>query len=131
MHGPEENKLTVNRELVEAQKLENDSNDVLTTLESNVNILRSLRDFYEDLVKSNSQFPATSSARDVEYFVKRLKGFEADIERNSTRAERLVRLTADKRSLVRHQSQTTLCFQSAIKLVASLIHHSIAGNQTA
>jgi GTP1/Obg family GTP-binding protein len=110
MQGPEENKLTV-RELVEVQKLENDSNDVLTTLEANINILISLQDFYQDLVDSKMDFPAASSRGEVESFVKKLKDFRADIERNQTRASRLVRLTADKRSLVCHELYFTSNFR--------------------
>jgi len=84
------------------QDLEQKSNEALMTLDANINILSSLRGFYTNLRESNPDLlpPVTDWRKAIETFSKRFQNLESDILRFRTRAERLVRLATDKRSLV-------------------------------
>lgn len=87
--------------LQEVQNLEQKSNEALMTLEANINILSSLRDFYTNLIESNTDLlPGKEFHKTVDAFSKKLKNMESDIQRFQKRAERLVRMTADNRNLV-------------------------------
>jgi len=79
-------------DLQKVQFVERKSNEALMTLEANVNILSSIREFYSHLVE-NTELPV-----DLPYWT--AKERESEIHRFESRCKRLVQLTADQRSLV-------------------------------
>lgn len=109
-HSPTTREVTLS-DLRSVQSLERKSYEARMTLESNANILSSLRDFYENLVE-NSQLSIhinnlekwSSEQKD---FARSLKYRESEIHRFETRCNRLVQLTADQRNLVCHCSDFT------------------------
>jgi len=88
-------------DLQKVQFVERKSNEALMTLEANVNILSSIREFYSHLVE-NTELPVDLpywTAKERE-FSRSLKNRESEIHRFESRCKRLVQLTADQRSLV-------------------------------
>lgn len=79
--------------------MERKSTEALVTLEANVNILSSLRDFYGNLVQS-TELPVNWAVEE-KTFSRSLKNRESEIHRLETRSSRLVHLAADQKSLVR------------------------------
>ncbi|KAF8847772.1 hypothetical protein BDZ45DRAFT_811325 [Acephala macrosclerotiorum] len=103
-------------DLRSVQSLERKSYEARMALESNANILSSLRDFYENLVE-NSQLSVHISNlekwdSEQKDFARGLRNRESEIHRFETRCNRLVQLTADQRSLVIKQLE----FQSSRKM---------------
>jgi hypothetical protein len=96
--GPATREITL-ADLQRAQFVERKSNEALITLDANVNILSSLRDYYTNLVE-NSEVPA-DWAPATKDFSRNLKNRESEIHRFETRSKRLVQLAADQKSLVR------------------------------
>jgi hypothetical protein len=92
--------------LQRVQTAEQDSSEAFATLEANVNMIKSLRDFYTDFMETNQSLLSSVSPRlatrneDVRRFDRRLKSIKSEIRRDQTRVERLIRLSADKKSLV-------------------------------
>ncbi len=99
--GPATREITL-ADLQRAQFVERKSNEALMTLDANVNILSSLRDYYTNIVE-NDEVPADWAPATKE-FSRNLKNRESEIHRFETRSKRLVQLAADQKSLVREVS---------------------------
>jgi hypothetical protein len=93
-------------DLQRAQFVERKSKEALITLDANVNILSSLRDYYTNLV-DNKEIPA-AWAPATKDFSRNLKNRESEIHRFEARSKRLVQLAADQKSLVRKDSIVSL-----------------------
>jgi hypothetical protein len=87
-------------DLASAQFLENKTNEALMIIESNANILTSLRNFYTDLLKDDVFSSRQQCRGDVLSFSASIQTMLSDIRRHTTRARRLARIAADRRSLV-------------------------------
>ncbi len=103
--GPTTREITL-ADLQRAQFVERKSNEALMTLDANVNILSSLRDYYTNLVEI-LQFPAACAGATREFW-RNLKNRESEIHRFETRSKRLVQLAADQKSLVLKFSSVSL-----------------------
>lgn len=82
------------------QHYEDKTNEAIMILEANVDVLTSLRKFYERLIE-NAEFPLGNSCRDgVLAFAVQLDDMIHDSKMQIARAKVLVRITADRKSLV-------------------------------
>lgn len=93
-------------DLSSVQSLERKSYEARMALESNANILSSLRDFYKNLVENSQLSDHISNPEkwrsEQKDFARSLENRESEIHRFETRCNRLVQLTADQRNLVCH-----------------------------
>lgn len=120
--GPATREITL-ADLQRAQFVERKSKEALITLDANVNILTSLRDYYANLV-DNTEIPA-AWAPATEDFSRNLKNRESEIHRFEARSKRLVQLAADQKSLVRKDSRVSLFTNES--LIASKLDNQTTG----
>ncbi|KAK0713615.1 hypothetical protein B0T26DRAFT_753708 [Lasiosphaeria miniovina] len=82
------------------QALEEKASEAAVVLEGNVDIMTSLRQFYEGLAKDD-RFPCRNScAGELTDFVNQLDAMIGDLKNNSGRARALVKTTADRKELI-------------------------------
>jgi hypothetical protein len=89
-------------DLKEIQTHEQDTQRILTVLEGNDHILSCLREFYKDLVESHPDlFSNRLWHSDVTKFCKSLDATHSHFKRLTIQADRILKLSADHKSLVR------------------------------
>ena len=89
-------------DLQHIQNLEEKANEILLVLESNIHILSELKDHYHNITRS-TEWPEELSqncARDVARFEKSTAGIINDLQMQKSRANMLLRLLTDRKSLV-------------------------------
>jgi len=86
-------------DLPRVQHLEDKANEVLLILESNTNVLTELEQHYE-LVRIHSGWPLADSQGDFSRFKSRLASIVNDLRMQQSRTKTLLRLIADRKSLV-------------------------------
>ena len=113
--GPATREITL-ADLQRAQFVERKSKEALITLDANVNILTSLREYYTNLL-GNTEIPA-AWAPATEDFSRNIKNRESENHRFEARSKRLVQLAEDQKSLVRKDSSVSIfTSQSLIKQI--------------
>lgn len=87
-------------DLQRVQGYEDDTNEVIMILEANVEILTSLREFYERLVRNKDFTIEGDSSEDVIGFAIKVNDMIYDLRMQIARAKLLAKLTADSKNLV-------------------------------
>jgi hypothetical protein len=93
-------------DLQRVQDLEEKTNGTLLVLESNINILSEVKQYYESIIGSED-FPKTiklACARDITKFTRTTDGIINDLRMQSSRTKMLLRLLTDRKSLVSSES---------------------------
>ena len=89
-------------DLQQVQSLEEKANEVGLILDSNINTLSEIRQHYRDIIASE-EFPANvklACARNIFKFEKTIGSIMNDLQMQQSRAEMLLRLLTDRKSLV-------------------------------
>ncbi|KAJ9656960.1 hypothetical protein H2201_008363 [Coniosporium apollinis] len=99
------------RDLQTVQAYEDKTNEAIMILEANLDVMTSLRGFYEALLK-NKAFPLTTETAcfdGVNMFAAQINNMIHDFKMHIARAKLLIRISADRKSLIlQHlQSQAT------------------------
>jgi hypothetical protein len=69
-------------------------------MEANSQVMTSLRDYYEDLTHSPDFTLRTASRGEMTSFLTKLNHMMADFKMHVSRAELMIRITADRKDLV-------------------------------
>lgn len=85
------------------QHYEDKTNEGIMILEANADVLTSLRNFYERLMDNKDFAMKGSCSEDVSTFSTQINDMIYDLKMQTSRAKLLVRITADRKSLVRTQ----------------------------
>jgi hypothetical protein len=96
------------RHIQDLQRWEDKTNEVIMVLEANVDIMRSLRDFYSALV-GKKDFPSPlkkACEDDLHGFVAQIDSMIYDFKMQISRAKLLVKITNDRKELVITHLQT-------------------------
>lgn len=102
------------------QNYEDNTNEAIMVLEANADVLTSVRQFYERLVE-NKDFPLKgTSSGDVATFTTRLNDMIYDLRMQISRAKLLVRITADRKSLVIFRLKTKDFLSNRIQVLQHL-----------
>ena len=105
VEGPRNYKLArreyTSEDLQLVQTYEDKTNEAIMVLEANADVLTSLRQFYERLME-NKDFPLKKTGSgDIFTFATQVNDMIYDLRMQISRAKLLVRITADRKSLVR------------------------------
>jgi hypothetical protein len=101
-------------DLQEVQSVEDKVNQTVQVLINNTRILDELRDFYESLIDLQ-EFPdeiKTNCQQDIAKFSKRVRNIMNDLQMHKSRAETLLRLLANRKTLVCFHIQYKCSFYS-------------------
>jgi hypothetical protein len=87
-------------DLQTVQNYEDKTNEAIMVMQANIQVLTSLRKFYQALLK-NKHFPLEKACSgDVAAFATQINDMIYDTEMNISRAQLLIRITGDRKSLV-------------------------------
>jgi hypothetical protein len=99
-HVNNSNRLWSSTDLQDVQKLADRVNEAKLIMESNCQVMGSIRDYYRHLVDVD-EFPLRITCRgDVNAFITKLNYLTADIKMHIARADLLLRMTDDRKNLV-------------------------------
>ena len=87
-------------DLQTVQSYEDKTNEVIMILEANVDVLTSLRKFYEHLMENKEFSLRKECSEDMLTFATQVNDMIHDLNMHKSRAKLLVRITADRKSLV-------------------------------
>ena len=88
------------RHIQELQRWTDDANEVVMVLESNCDVMTSLRSYYEGL-RDNADFPLKSPCNnDIRYFAAQVDDMIYDFRMQISRAKLLVKIVSDRKELV-------------------------------
>jgi hypothetical protein len=109
-------------DLQKVQLVEDKANEVLLVLESNINVLLKLQEHYEYVTGSEHCPPnlIQDCARDIERFEKRIVSIINDLRMQQSRTQTLLRLLADRKSLVRSITHHPLAHSNKTQLYGIL-----------
>ncbi|KAL1966202.1 hypothetical protein VTN77DRAFT_4754 [Rasamsonia byssochlamydoides] len=96
--------------LLTVQNYEEKTNEAIMVMQANAEVLASLSRFYEDLLE-DANFPlAAACQKDIHHFAAQVNDMIQDSKMQITRANLLVRITSDRKSLITQhlQSQATI-----------------------
>lgn len=103
------------------QTYEDKTNEAIMVLEANADVLTSLRQFYERLVE-NKDFPLKENmAGDISTFTRQVNNMIHDLKMQISRAKLLVRITADRKSLVRFYFVLELFAQKITLILTNIL----------
>jgi hypothetical protein len=87
------------------QDYEDKTNECIMVIEANIDVLKAIVKFYESL-PGRTDFPIANSCRDdVVAFSSQANDMIYDLNMQVARARLLVRITADRKTIVRHISR--------------------------
>jgi len=97
-------------DLQRIQLFEDKSNEMLLILELNVNVLSELKEYYQSVTTSEHwpDEPEIECRTDIAHFKNRLTSITKDLEMQQSRTKTLLRVIADRKSLVRDQNSSLL-----------------------
>ncbi|KAL8946446.1 MAG: hypothetical protein Q9222_007161 [Ikaeria aurantiellina] len=106
------------------QSYQDKINEAIMILEANRSVLESLKNFYEALLQ-NDEFPLRIVCRqNILSFIKQMDEMIQDSKMQDSRASLLLRITSDRKDLVREKSQSKLKSGGVLYLLAGkLIMH--------
>ena len=88
-------------DLQRIQKLTERINDIILAMDGDMQVLGSLREFYQGLL-SNQSFPLQTTCKNIiTAFGTQIKNIEKSLANEKTRAKHLAKIVADRKELVR------------------------------
>lgn len=97
-------------DLRDVQSLEDKANEVIFILNANIDVLKELKDYYQDLVFSedHAKYFGANHKTSLGQFVKQIISIINDLRMQITRAGALVRMLGDRKALVCTMSLSTI-----------------------